>query len=55
MMLALIILRNARATEATSAGELQIESDSGRTLLRGILPLQAAEDSDVNRGLALAS
>lgn len=34
-MLALIILRNARATEATSAEELQIQSDSGRTLLRG--------------------
>ena len=35
MMLALIILRTARATEATSAGELQIQSDSGRTLFEG--------------------
>jgi hypothetical protein len=52
MMLALIILRTARATEATSAGELQIQSDSAERYLRGILPLQAAEDSDVNRGLA---
>jgi signal transduction histidine kinase len=52
-MLALIILFcGMRERVRHFGGELQIQSDSGRTIVMGILPLQAAEDSDVNRGLA---
>jgi len=52
MMLALIILRNARAIEANFCRRVADSVRQRPNVIERILPLQAAEDSDVNRGLA---